>query len=666
MVRIKTLEKQKNISGLNKMKPQEQLALLQSIFASSTEYSIAAVDLSGVIIAWNTGAERMYGYKPVEVIGKHANMLLHADEVAADIVPTIFEVVQKKGEWTGEAKRVRKDGTIFTTFTTVTMRKDIHGLPLGYTAISRDIKAFHDTLQLLSEAESAEKLLQINNKKLEENARMAQESNRLKSDFLANVSHELRTPLNGIIGFTEMLLDGLVDLSSQKYNECLKDILSSANQLLALINDVLDLSKIEAGKMDFHPVKVNLTSLFEETRDMFQPLILGKNINFIIEIDPQVNEVIIDPNRLKQVLYNFISNALKFTAARGKVIVRARSDKKMMFRIEIEDTGIGIRSEDLSKLFVKFVQLDSSSRKEYQGTGLGLALTKEIVEAQGGSVGVESIFGKGSIFYAILPCFPYHLSAVKEKVVVNEKARTILVIAKNSQDRALMIDALGDSGYVVVSAPSVKFAIEEFPDYQFDAIILDLFLPKTDNWELVHTLRSKKLANGISPFVVTATIEQPISIGFKIYDFLIKPVAPSLLLATLDGVVNAKNRTKSILIVDDDKKGLVEINQFLVDHGFRVIHKANKISALLALEQENPDVILLDPFMRGMDGFEFLRYYRQMEQGLRMPVILWTAGATDEKLAQLKNSLQCVVLREDEDLKRDFLNEIKSYLPSKG
>jgi signal transduction histidine kinase len=235
--------------------------------------------------------------------------------------------------------------------------------------------------------------------------RSAQEANRMKSEFLANMSHELRTPLNAIIGFAKLMAHGKVGPVSPQHQEFLGDILKSSNHLLQLINDVLDLAKVEAGKMEFHPESIDLPQLVGEVRDILRAVAAGKQIQIATEIDPACRELTLDPAKLKQVLYNYLSNALKFTHEHGHVVIRIRAEDVDHVRIEVEDSGIGIQPADLKMLFTEFRQLDASAAKRYQGTGLGLALTKRIVEAQGGRVGVISAPGQGSAFFAVLPRF---------------------------------------------------------------------------------------------------------------------------------------------------------------------------------------------------------------------------------------------------------------------
>jgi signal transduction histidine kinase len=230
------------------------------------------------------------------------------------------------------------------------------------------------------------------------------EATRLKSAFLANMSHELRTPLNAILGFGELLYDGLGPPDPAQHHEFLGNIVKSGRHLLQLINDVLDLAKVEAGKLDFWPEPINLEVVIAEVTSVVRALSAAKNIRIDASVDPELKKgIFLDPARLKQILYNLISNALKFTPAGGAVIVRARPHGETMLLLEVEDTGPGIAPEDIERLFIEFQQLEARTAKETSGTGLGLALTRRLAEAQGGSAGVRSTLGKGSVFHVVLP-----------------------------------------------------------------------------------------------------------------------------------------------------------------------------------------------------------------------------------------------------------------------
>ena len=238
---------------------------------------------------------------------------------------------------------------------------------------------------------------------LEHENMRAHAANRLKSGFLATMSHELRTPLNSIIGFTELLAAGEVEHRSSERQDFILRILANSHHLLQLINDVLDLAKVESGTMELRPGLVDLPLLVHDVAATLAPAAVRGQVAVELDLDPAVADVHLDPLRLKQILYNYLSNALKFTPAKGKVTVRTRAEEPGRFRIEVEDAGIGIGQSDLGRLFVDFFQADNSSIGGRQGTGLGLALTRRLVEAQGGSVGVRSDIGRGSVFHAVLP-----------------------------------------------------------------------------------------------------------------------------------------------------------------------------------------------------------------------------------------------------------------------
>jgi signal transduction histidine kinase len=237
-------------------------------------------------------------------------------------------------------------------------------------------------------------------KRFEETLR---EANRLKSEFLANMSHELRTPLNGIIGFTEFLVDEKPGKLNEKQKEYLHDVLNSAQHLLQLINDVLDLAKVEAGKMDLHPETFRLDKAIEEICAVILGIAHKKQIGVKWIVAPELGSVTLDPQKFKQVLFNLLSNAVKFTDEGGRVDIEASAHEGGCFKVLVRDTGIGIKSEDLNRLFREFEQLESGAARRYEGTGLGLALTRKIIEFQGGTISVESARGQGSTFTVTLP-----------------------------------------------------------------------------------------------------------------------------------------------------------------------------------------------------------------------------------------------------------------------
>lgn len=344
-------------------------------------------DMINNTITWDKQMRRLFDVKPNFNPKNYETVLKLIDpEDRENFDDAVKKAILTNSEYDASFRIIYADNSVHYIGGRGKLFLDDSGKPTHMTGVCWDM-----TTQRLAEEQT---------KKAKE---IAEETSRLKSSFMAKISHDLRSPLNGIIGFAELMYHGKVGPVSSEHKEYLGDILTSARQLLLLINDVLDISKVESGKMEFHLEKVNLEKILSETKDIFNTLSSSKNIQVKTSIDPSVQEIKIDPIRFKQVLYNYVSNALKCTPEGGHVTIKIYSDLKNMLHLEVEDDGIGIREEDLSRLFVEFQQLDIETAKKYPSSGLGLALTKHIVEAQGGHVGVRSTFGKGSTFYAILP-----------------------------------------------------------------------------------------------------------------------------------------------------------------------------------------------------------------------------------------------------------------------
>jgi PAS domain S-box-containing protein len=486
---------------------------------------------------------------------------------------------------------------------------------------------------------------------LETQNRRIQEANRLKSEFLANMSHELRTPLNSIIGFADLLYDREVTPDSPKHQEFLGDIVKSSRHLLQIINDVLDLAKVEAGKIDLRPERIDVAQVAAETSAVLRSAAAAKEIKLRFEIDPAVRWVTVDPARLKQVLYNYASNALKFTAEGGEVVIRTRPEGDQHFRLEVQDNGIGIAAHDRSRLFVEFQQLDAGTAKRHQGTGLGLALTKRLVEAQGGAVGFDSTLGKGSVFYAVLPR-EAPLAELEEEEPAplpgDESGAVILVVEDDPRDRRLLLQILRRAGYGSEAVSNGIEAITTCQQRTFDAITLDLLLPDITGLEVLHSLRSEGRNLNTPVLVVSVVAERGIVGGYAVHDYLRKPIDSATLLTSLRRAGVAPGRNDGILVVDDDPAALKLMEATLSRLGYRADCHLDASSALSGLGERRPAAVILDLLMPEVDGFEFLARFRQQRENQDIPVIVWTMkDLTAVDLAKLHRLAQAVIAKGD-------------------
>ncbi len=477
--------------------------------------------------------------------------------------------------------------------------------------------------------------------------RRIQEANRLKSEFLANMSHELRTPLNSILGFGELLFDGEVTPDSPEHREFLGHIVKSGRHLLQLINDVLDLAKVEAGRLEFRPETIDLRTVIDEVMSITRATGEGKSIRMSTSVDRELEQgLLLDPARLKQVLYNFVSNALKFTPEGGSVVVRALAEGASSLRLEVEDTGPGIAPADIGRLFVEFQQLDSGLTKRHAGTGLGLALTKRLAEAQGGSVGVRSTLGQGSVFHAILPRrSPIGFTAPPPpRAAAAPGSPSVLVIEDDPRDQAQLVQALAGAGYAVESARTGSEALSLCSTRKFDAITLDLLLPDMGGQEVLRRVRASELNSDVPVVVATVATDRGAIAGFAVNDFLTKPIDPAALLSSLHRAGLQPGRPEAVLVVDDDEGSLELMAAALTRLGFRGIFVRGGEEALRQAETAPPAAVVLDLLMPGMDGFEFLDRLRASPTTHLTPVLVWTVkDLSAGEQERLSRSVQAIV-----------------------
>jgi PAS domain S-box-containing protein len=483
---------------------------LDQFFALSLDM-LSISDLQGYIQRLNPAWEKTLGFSAAEMCSRPWVEFVHPDDrqralqavagfrAGVEVTNLELRFVSKSGayKWlVGSGTPVPDRGLVCAAVSDVTDRKEL------------------------------EEQLRSQNLQLEEQNRNIEASSRMKTEFLANMSHELRSPLNGIIGFAELLYDGKLGVLPERPKEFVGRIHASASHLLKLINGVLDLSKIEAGHLEFHPERLFVSHIIREVTGILSGLAAEKQIQMETVIDAAVDEVVIDAGRLRQVLYNYISNALKFTGEKGRIEVRLKSEGDTEFRLEVSDTGIGISEQDIARLFVEFHQLDSTTAKRYQGTGLGLALTKRIVEGQSGRVGVDSKPGEGSTFFAILP-------RVASTASASYDVARILVVDDQGLDRALIAHVLQSNGYQVETASTSAEAYERCQREEFHAITLDMLLPDSPGWEVLAKIRSLEDHRNTPVIVISSCDREDLAIPVAVEGYLTKPVRPNELMGTL-------------------------------------------------------------------------------------------------------------------------------------
>jgi PAS domain S-box-containing protein len=609
------------------------------------DYGIFMLDPEGNVVSWNIGAQRISGYQAEDIIGQHFSIFYPSDEAKSAKPACELNIAATEGRVEHEGWHVRQNGSRFWANVVITALRDNTGQLTGFSKVVRD----------LTDNKIAEELLHEQNQRV-------QEASRLKSQFLANMSHELRTPLNGIIGFAELMYDGRVGAVTSEHKEYLSDILSSANHLLQLINDILDLSKIEAGKMEFVPEHTDPSIIVEEVCSILRTLAASKRISVKTEMNASLSAIEADPRSLKQILYNYLSNALKFAPDDGEVTVRVKPEDAGHYRIEVEDNGIGIKPGDVERLFIEFQQLDGSTAKKYPGTGLGLALTKKIVEAQRGKVGVNSTPGKGSVFYAILP------KAFPPAVVQNEKfasaaaqSAQLLVVEDDSHDRVCIAGALQAAGYAVEAVATGAEALIRCREQRFDAITLDLMLPDMSGRSVLAKLRERGLNQNTPVIVVTLLPHKGIVAGFQVAAILRKPISGSAILEALKNCNVQPSSAQPVLVVDDDEVSLKVAELTLRELGYRPICRLDAASALHAASQEPPAAVVLDLVMPEMDGFEFLKRFRKTSSGYDTPVIIWSGkDLTELERAELRSSNSSILTKDVQA--DDLILELKNLL----
>jgi len=487
--------------------------------------------------------------------------------------------------------------------------------------------------------------LQRRGNELEEASRRIQEADRLKSQFLANMSHELRTPMNSIIGFSEILIERLGDTLDPKHIGFLRHILTSGQHLLGIINDILDLSKIEAGKMEVYAERFAVRPVIESVCTVMRGMGRTKMPSFVIQADPALPQIETDLAKFKQILYNLLSNAMKFSPPESPIEITAmhlgEGPDDGTITISVRDQGIGIDPKNHEVIFEEFRQIDGTARREFGGTGLGLALVKKFVQLQGGWVRVDNTPGKGSTFSFTLPVYSRAavVSRIPELLPAEQRQERVLVVEDDAHAYELISTALASAGYLSVRARHGEEAIRLANEARPIAITLDLVLPGVDGWEVLKTLKSNAATRDIPVVIISRVDERDLGVALGADDYFVKPVDRDRLLDRVRQLTTTDQSKIRLLLIDDDTSLHELLDEELTHLGYTIESAFNGEAGFAAAKANTPDVIILDLMMPGMSGFEVAGLLKDHPSTARIPILVLTSkeiSADDRRELQSK------------------------------
>ncbi|MEP6999573.1 MAG: PAS domain S-box protein [bacterium] len=650
---------------------RDQHFYTRSLIESNID-ALMTTDPRGIITDVNKQTEALTGCTRDELIGApFKNYFTDSSRAEAGINRVLNEGKVTNYELTARAR----DGKLTVVSYNATTFHDRDRRLQGVFASARD----------MTDLKRIEQALQQKNVELEDASRM-------KSEFLANMSHELRTPLNAIIGFSEVLRDGMLGEMTDQQRGFISDIFSSGKHLLSLINDILDLSKVEAGKMTLDVEAVDVASLFANSLSIIREKAAVRRIRLSMKLSEDIGIVHADARKVKQIVYNLLSNAVKFAVEGGEVTLHAsrvpraevsqlsgnglgrsfalpENDFEKFLRITVTDTGIGISPEGLERLFKPFSQIDSGLARKFEGTGLGLAMVKQLAELHGGAVAVESEVGKGSTFTVWLPLRPLQIVAqtpvrMLDAVPVEAVAgsRTALVVEDDFKSADLIRVQLEAEGFVVLHATSAGSALELASRQPLALITLDVMLPNMEGWDLLARFKQIPELSGIPVVIISIVADATKGFSLGAAAVMQKPISRQELYDALVGIglfPLGQDQTLRILVVDDEPKAVELIALRVQGLASTVLRAYGGREAIDAARRELPDLIVLDLMMPEVNGFDVVTALQEHADTARIPVLVVTAKEiTFDDRRKLNGHVMSIMEKADFDRER-FVGEVR-------
>jgi PAS domain S-box-containing protein len=639
-------------SDITERKKAEEQIRYQANLLENVNDAIIAADLNYRITSWNKAAEKMYGYKAEEVIGKEISEVVKV-EFPGLTREQVRQILQEKGFWQGEAIHYNRFGEKIYVSSSLSIIRDINGNPIGTVGINRDI----------TEQKKAEEKLKLYAEQLEIANAQLQELNKLKSEFLANTSHELRTPLNSIIGFLNLIKEGLYE-SKEEMMQFVDNALMSARHLLNIINDILDIAKIEAGKLELTIEDVEVSELLQEVWTLSHVQAEQKKLEYRMIYPEKPIFIRGDRNRLKQILLNLIGNAIKFTHKGGITVKAEVFEEKGHCQFSVIDTGIGISKEKQAKLFQKFVQADGTTTRKYGGTGLGLAITKSLVEMMGGVIELFSEGeGKGTTVTFTIPLSTKSFDkevTIKQGEIYGDSGLLILAVDDDPGFAEFLRAFLVKNSFRFLWVDNADDGWDYILKFKPDVLILDYAIPHK---------ASAKLKNGFdivlriydtpelkdTPIIILTGHPQKVNellklsfINFK-PSVVEKPIEPEHLLKILKQFV--KEKTESDILLADDDPNIEIFLRKILPHNFKIDYAKNGKEAIERIKSKNYDILLLDLMMPELNGYDVIRELRIKKLAPELPILVITnypEPTTQEEKELLSKSMGIIVVDKSE------------------